>query len=245
MHYGILGMKWGIRRYQNKDGSLTAEGYKRYGYKNLKKARTANMEKWGMDAEHNIVYLTGQSGSGKSTVAYSMMSKGDKAIHIDAYSESDESGTANQRSKEFNAFLDKKVPNWRKMSNATESGKNGSMKRFSKEYWDVVDSFRNAIEEYGREQYKKGHKVVVEGIQIADGWFSDSHDYYKDKPTIVLSTSEKRSSRQASSRDQADAKEYLDRAKLMSKKLDELSNTVDAKRGKKWIKIILKKGGDA
>ena len=25
-HYGVLGMKWGIRRYQNKDGSLTAEG---------------------------------------------------------------------------------------------------------------------------------------------------------------------------------------------------------------------------
>lgn len=29
-HHGILGMKWGIRRYQNKDGSLTAEGRKRY-----------------------------------------------------------------------------------------------------------------------------------------------------------------------------------------------------------------------
>lgn len=29
-HYGILGMKWGVRRYQNRDGSLTAEGKKRY-----------------------------------------------------------------------------------------------------------------------------------------------------------------------------------------------------------------------
>ena len=29
-HHGILGMKWGIRRYQNKDGSLTAAGKKRY-----------------------------------------------------------------------------------------------------------------------------------------------------------------------------------------------------------------------
>ena len=28
-HYGVLGMKWGIRRYQNKDGSLTAAGKKR------------------------------------------------------------------------------------------------------------------------------------------------------------------------------------------------------------------------
>jgi hypothetical protein len=28
-HYGILGMKWGVRRYQNKDGSLTPEGKRR------------------------------------------------------------------------------------------------------------------------------------------------------------------------------------------------------------------------
>ena len=30
-HHGILGMKWGVRRYQNKDGSLTPEGRKRLG----------------------------------------------------------------------------------------------------------------------------------------------------------------------------------------------------------------------
>lgn len=29
-HHGIKGQKWGIRRYQNKDGSLTAEGKKKY-----------------------------------------------------------------------------------------------------------------------------------------------------------------------------------------------------------------------
>lgn len=29
-HHGIPGMKWGIRRYQNKDGTLTAKGKKRY-----------------------------------------------------------------------------------------------------------------------------------------------------------------------------------------------------------------------
>lgn len=31
VHSGVLGMKWGIRRYQNEDGSLTPEGRIHYG----------------------------------------------------------------------------------------------------------------------------------------------------------------------------------------------------------------------
>jgi hypothetical protein len=31
-HYGILGQKWGVRRYQNPDGSLTPEGRRRYNH---------------------------------------------------------------------------------------------------------------------------------------------------------------------------------------------------------------------
>lgn len=36
-HHGILGMKWGVRRYQNEDGSLTPAGRSRYGVKKLEK----------------------------------------------------------------------------------------------------------------------------------------------------------------------------------------------------------------
>lgn len=35
-HSGILGQKWGRRRYQNPDGTLTEEGKARYAYKNKK-----------------------------------------------------------------------------------------------------------------------------------------------------------------------------------------------------------------
>ena len=59
-HHGILGMKWGIRRFENPDGTLTPEGKRRYGssenfrnsdyYKkyqaknNVKPARTENQQ---------------------------------------------------------------------------------------------------------------------------------------------------------------------------------------------------------
>jgi len=68
-HHGINGMKWGVRRYQNKDGSLTSAGEKRYGSgkslgerikeqkvaktrkKNLQKARDARVAKQKAEAE--------------------------------------------------------------------------------------------------------------------------------------------------------------------------------------------------
>lgn len=44
-HWGIKGMKWGVRRYQNKDGTLTAAGKKHYaGDENAGEGATAKTE---------------------------------------------------------------------------------------------------------------------------------------------------------------------------------------------------------
>ena len=45
-HYGVEGMKWGVRRYQNKDGSLTPAGVKRYAKKGYKQdSKSGNSDK--------------------------------------------------------------------------------------------------------------------------------------------------------------------------------------------------------
>lgn len=47
-HSGVKGMKWGIRRYQNADGTLTEEGRARYGadsYQEMSPSQQANFNK--------------------------------------------------------------------------------------------------------------------------------------------------------------------------------------------------------
>lgn len=44
-HHGIKGQKWGVRRFQNRDGSLTALGRARSGTRNDTSSEVSNEEK--------------------------------------------------------------------------------------------------------------------------------------------------------------------------------------------------------
>ena len=49
-HHGIKGQRWGVRRFQNEDGSLTAKGEKRYakGEEMVKKGQTVGSKNKAM-----------------------------------------------------------------------------------------------------------------------------------------------------------------------------------------------------
>lgn len=59
-HSGVKGQKWGIRRYQNEDGSLTAEGKERYGDQRGWEAR--QMYKKGTISKSEMKKLTKSDG---------------------------------------------------------------------------------------------------------------------------------------------------------------------------------------
>lgn len=73
-HYGIKGMKWGVRRYQNKDGSLTLAGKIRA--KRLQNAIDANdrdvadLKKYGYTAEAKAVKAVGDRNRQKLAELY-------------------------------------------------------------------------------------------------------------------------------------------------------------------------------
>lgn len=61
-HAGVKGMKWGVRRYQNKDGSLTPAGKKRYSedsfrVKQIRKKKVRQMSNQELKDANNRLQL--------------------------------------------------------------------------------------------------------------------------------------------------------------------------------------------
>ncbi len=78
VHHGIKGQKWGVRRYQNKDGSLTSQGKKRYqkGYLEEYKPKEKTLNKTYFEKE----VMTSKTKDGKQMtleqVSPSLIAKG-------------------------------------------------------------------------------------------------------------------------------------------------------------------------
>lgn len=71
-HWGIKGMKWGIRRYQNPDGSLTEEGKVRYGGDSYDKLKQNQKDRYYADltkARVAVYDTASKTASGVKSIA--------------------------------------------------------------------------------------------------------------------------------------------------------------------------------
>ena len=82
MHHGVKGQKWGIRRYQNPDGTLTEEGKRKYGKlaSKVKNGELLSKNKYGeyhytRKGAAAVSKKTGQKVSTKDEVDYETIRK--------------------------------------------------------------------------------------------------------------------------------------------------------------------------
>lgn len=68
-HHGIKGMKWGVRRYRNKNGSLTPAGKKRYEEDNPKNQNDTS-KKRGLSDKQKKALKVGAAVTGAILIAY-------------------------------------------------------------------------------------------------------------------------------------------------------------------------------
>lgn len=157
----------------------------------LRNSVSKNIDKWGKDESHNILYITGYSGSGKSTLATYFKDANTDVIHLDLYFETD-SIDDEHKNDNFNKYLKSKNI---KAINEVPREQWASLKTLSK--------FETAVEDFAKEQFHKGRKVIAEGIQIYDGGLWQEHSHYTDKPIIIIKTNAITSVNRALYRDNA------------------------------------------
>lgn len=90
-HYGVLGQKWGIRRYQNPDGTLTAEGRKRLGKDFKKKSnndsfaayrRSKDLDQAGVVSGKDYDVIKAGSTIGRQTSANEKIDSNRKYVYL-------------------------------------------------------------------------------------------------------------------------------------------------------------------
>lgn len=227
IHYGILGQKWGIRRFQNEDGTYTTEGklrrtYSEYssGNKDIEKIKRThsdyNLNTWGKSKDNNILWVTGPSGSGKSSIARDIAKKNRAdVISLDLYTCKTFNGkSATGMSKNFNKFLDNNYPNWGNKFKEAYSVLTRNDRRNIKKVGEWFDTLEDALKKYGSENFGK-KKVVAEGIQVLDETlFYNNKQALKNQPVIIMNTSVSNSYISAAVRDKKEKEITLSKDRI-------------------------------
>lgn len=136
-HHGIKGQKWGVRRYQNPDGSWTAEGKKRRMYRDraIRAGKTSSdvnsiIDSLNADDRDKVLagsdhYLNYEEGS--AVVKRILLKSGDKPIAFFDILEDDADHyvgamavAADEHGKGYGAAVAKKGTDWLKKNGKTD-----------------------------------------------------------------------------------------------------------------------------
>ena len=207
-HYGTKGMKWGIRKDNRHDGLS-------------QNVKTGNLNLFGKPG-HNALFVTGLSGSGKSTFALELAPKiKAEVIHLDSYFENKGDGN----NKDFNSFL--------KTNGITKKNMfvNGKLN------YSESDKLLPLIKKYP-------NRVIVEGVQIMDQTMStETRKFLKNEPIISLQTPKRVSINRLMNRDgisEERIKNFIIQADYFIKQKTSLEQELNLEIGKQYISQLIK-----
>lgn len=171
-HHGVKGQKWGVRRFQNKDGSLTSAGRKRYSKDNVRR----QVAKTSSDVENIISSLSAKERKllgGKpgtqylSEAEYSDVAKrfikkyGDTPVaFLDIYYASNGAGSialatsSDARGKGYASELVQKAQNWLETPQAKEALNVSTLNWFARRENDPSIALAKKYGFEEREDYK-------------------------------------------------------------------------------------------
>lgn len=143
-HHGIKGQKWGLRRYQNYDGSLTSEGRRRL------QVADATVERWGRESDKKMAKAQAKLSRAKTAKA-----KAKAQDEIDKIKDYEK--RANSLNGSENALL-------RKKSETKEE--------YARRYTDVLREYTELDNYYTPTAAKVGKEIIIAaGAVVASGFF--------------------------------------------------------------------------
>lgn len=138
-HHGVKGMKWGVRRYQNSDGSLKSAGRKRYTDVGEKK-QLSDEEKAARNAKIKKAAVIAGTVAATTALAY----VGRKYVkHLDSETSDLVAKAKNNLSTDIWDFYDEK------------SSKLKSAKEINKLEWRSIDMRKTVNETANRKDYRR------------------------------------------------------------------------------------------
>lgn len=148
-HHGIKGMKWGVRRYQNADGSLTLAGQKR-----LEKAD----QKWAKKKSDKITAQAKKASQRELNDYGNELLKLPGALKTNGKLSAQTVNAYNRKMAELMSqkTSDIRAPSGRVVSFVAKRGEVGVFMALSNAGYDP-DTYRRGVWNDGREAYKKTH----------------------------------------------------------------------------------------
>lgn len=180
-HHGILGMKWGIRRYQNKDGSLTVAGKKRYKTSSnkisKKKLKSGMYTRSDSDditfPKGTKLYRMTYSNSDPAKGLYVTRNKMDRDYYKNSYSDSLMGLGEDPKELKENTYTtndELKIPSWDKRKAAFEEVANNKKIR------------SEIIEDMATQYIKRSAMIKVSSIKDAKDYIKEGNvDLYEKK----------------------------------------------------------------